>query len=73
MIEIRNSFTGRLVQVIIGRDITLTYDGDGIDSGVIDVRRGPALREEDHPDRRLHVSMRIEPYHVLHEIRLLVR
>ncbi|KAL8293744.1 hypothetical protein RQP46_000445 [Phenoliferia psychrophenolica] len=69
MIEIRNAFTGRLAQVIVGRDIALTYDGDGIDSGIVDVRRGPALREEDHPDRRLHVSMRIEPYHVLHEIR----
>ncbi|KAK4698467.1 RHO1 GDP-GTP exchange protein 1/2, partial [Phenoliferia sp. Uapishka_3] len=58
MIEIRNAFTGRLAQVITGREITLTYDGDGIESGAGDIRRNPTLRDEDNPDRRLHVSMK---------------
>ncbi|KAM0753197.1 hypothetical protein T439DRAFT_378904 [Meredithblackwellia eburnea MCA 4105] len=71
MIEIRNAFTGRLAQVITGREICLTYDGDGIDPGVIDVRSPSrqAPREDDTPERRLHVSMRVDSYHILYEVR----
>jgi len=73
MIEVRDAFSGRLCQVITGSQIQLAYDGSAISSGALDSRSPPpsatasiasgkaggyAANSEEHPDKRLHVSMK---------------
>ncbi|GAA5854952.1 hypothetical protein JCM8547_002320 [Rhodosporidiobolus lusitaniae] len=71
LVEIRNAFTGRLAQFIIGSHMSLTYDGSAIPTlappspspggGAADDLAGPV-------DKRLHLSIRQGQYHVLHEV-----
>lgn len=77
MIEVRDAFSGRLCQVITGSQCQLTYDGSAISSGALDARSPPmsasasiasgkagghAANSEGHPDKRLHVSMKLGAY-----------
>lgn len=55
MIEIRNALTGQLVQVITGKEIRLTNDGIGVESGVV---------------TNLHVTMLVGGFHSLFELEL---
>lgn len=68
LIEIRDAFTGRLVQFITGTQIGLTFDGVGLSSSVMEVRSPrPGSREGD-ADKRIHFSMREGSFHVLYEL-----
>lgn len=73
MIEIRDAFSGQLCQVITGSQCQLTYDGTAISSSANEAR-SPSMNtfasissgrtgtgsatSDDHPDRRLHISMK---------------
>lgn len=54
MIEVRHASTGRLVQIITGSSIVLTYDGCGLDEGEL--------------EKRIHFSMKVGGYHTIYEI-----
>lgn len=64
MIEIRHASTGRLVQIILGSQICLTYDGTGSDSIPI---AGP-YDDEEGLEKRIHFSMRAAGFHTIYEI-----
>lgn len=61
LIEIRDAFTGRLAQVILGSQILLTYDGTSIDHDI----DSPVRTEEEEGSRCCHVSKRVGSFHVL--------
>ncbi|GAA5941175.1 hypothetical protein JCM10213_007445 [Rhodosporidiobolus nylandii] len=69
LVEIRNAFTGKLVQFITGSHMYLTYDGSAIPSPP---RVGSLDTAQDDPagpvEKRLHLSIRKGQFHVLHEV-----
>ncbi|KAH8924026.1 Dbl-like domain-containing protein [Atractiella rhizophila] len=66
-IEIRNAFTGKLVQIIKGEDIVCTYDGS---AGGDASRRSAAQQPPTDPgEGRVHVSIKVERrYHKIFEL-----
>lgn len=67
MIEIRHASTGRLAQIILGSQISLTYDGSGIDKAPISNSNSYG-GEEEGLEKRLHFTMRAAGYHTVYEI-----
>ncbi|KAK4052857.1 Rho guanine nucleotide exchange factor [Microbotryomycetes sp. JL221] len=59
IVEIRDAFTGRFLQIIPGSQIGLTFDGVGLN-----------VEPADPNDvaRRIHLTMRTQSWHVLYEL-----
>lgn len=64
MVEIRHALTGKLIQVIHGNGIFMTYDGN---SGEDTIPNGGAMLE-NRSEKRIHFSMKVGGFHVVYEV-----